>query len=511
MMFRIAEQILGRKDSQENGTCATIFPLYRDAREEDMQTSDLLESFSSAPPLAAKDIRHTPAEADLFHESLEHAALRDLVSRTELFARFRPQVDACLPGKYEQIPIHQTEVHALPAMNIDESSITGNADVVDSMFKELGFDVGTTKFSGILRPIFGDQLSIARLRSLITNRAGHEGSAHSYSHLVFGPGFFHHQMALTHGIIETHWGDTHAGTRSPGSLSFLNTVLDRKPIVLTSLPPYRTCRDLIFTTLSASLLHCLELVTKCESLEDYARTVSFTQLRADVSKIMDRFVSPNTVATLRNNRANEVARLQLPRPVLPFEGGHASLTITTVPQASVPHPTAPPASLNEAASVPKTSVSVCTGVQAHDLQLTVGDVVHENMCLFLRDALVLREFTDAIKGVSSGRILRVLKLLALMYRGSGRMKYAHELLHLVHNLTHIWPKPLRDVMIKNWLVNPSGKPNSWVPVDLLQEHINFWIKVIYKAQGGNASWEWLEMISPTIYDLPPTPRSGNDV
>ncbi|KAI0362888.1 hypothetical protein BV20DRAFT_930443, partial [Pilatotrama ljubarskyi] len=92
----------------------------------------------------------------------------------------------------------------------------------------------------------------------------------------------------------------------------------------------------------------------------------------------------------------------------------------------------------------------------------------------------------------------VLKLLALMYRGSGRLKYAHELLHLVHNLTHVWPKPLRDVMIKNWLVNPSGKPNSWVPVDLLQEHMNFWIKVIYKAQGGNASWEWLEMISPTI-------------
>lgn len=32
-------------------------------------------------------------------------------------------------------------------------------------------------------------------------------------------------------------------------------------------------------------------------------------------------------------------------------------------------------------------------------------------------------------------------------------------------------------MIKNWLVNPTGKPNSWVPVDLMQEHMNFWVKV----------------------------------
>lgn len=35
-----------------------------------------------------------------------------------------------------------------------------------------------------------------------------------------------------------------------------------------------------------------------------------------------------------------------------------------------------------------------------------------------------------------------------------------------------------QVMINNWLVNPTGKPNAWVPVDLLQEHMNFWIKVV---------------------------------
>lgn len=67
--------------------------------------------------------------------------------------------------------------------------------------------------------------------------------------------------------------------------------------------------------------------------------------------------------------------------------------------------------------------------------------------------------------------------------------------------------------MKNWLVNPTGKPNSWVPVDLLQEHMNFWIKVnlshefsstthifqtFYKAHGSNASWEWLEMIGPCV-------------
>ncbi|KAI0725210.1 hypothetical protein C8Q72DRAFT_934282 [Fomitopsis betulina] len=43
-----------------------------------------------------------------------------------------------------------------------------------------------------------------------------------------------------------------------------------------------------------------------------------------------------------------------------------------------------------------------------------------------------------------------------------------------------------------------GKANVWVEVDLLQEHLNFWIKTIYKVHGSSASWEWLVMISPCV-------------
>ncbi|KAL1948717.1 hypothetical protein VTO73DRAFT_10523 [Trametes versicolor] len=116
----------------------------------------------------------------------------------------------------------------------------------------------------------------------------------------------------------------------------------------------------------------------------------------------------------------------------------------------------------------------------------------------MRDALVLREYTDAVKSGDSGRVVTVLKLWALSFRGSGRTKYAHEMLHLLHNLTHVWPAPLRKIVLQNWLVNPTGKPNAWVEVDLMQEHLNYWIKTIYKAHGSNASWEWLTMISPCV-------------
>ncbi|KAJ7859626.1 hypothetical protein B0H14DRAFT_2577057 [Mycena olivaceomarginata] len=130
-----------------------------------------------------------------------------------------------------------------------------------------------------------------------------------------------------------------------------------------------------------------------------------------------------------------------------------------------------------------------------------GDEIYENACLFLRDGLVSREFTDSIKAGDSGRVVIIVKLLALSFRGNGRSKYAYKMLHLIHNLTHVWPKPLRAIILNNWLLNPTGKPFSWVEVDLMQEHMNFWIKTVYQAHGSAASWEWLAMVAPCITAL----------
>lgn len=55
-----------------------------------------------------------------------------------------------------------------------------------------------------------------------------------------------------------------------------------------------------------------------------------------------------------------------------------------------------------------------------------GDMVFENGCLFLRDALQVlsRVFADAVK---SGDLISVLKQWVFSYRGNGCTKYAHEM------------------------------------------------------------------------------------
>ncbi|KAJ7768856.1 hypothetical protein B0H16DRAFT_1307593 [Mycena metata] len=444
MVFRAAEQIIGRTDSQENGTCATIFALWK-ASLEDMKISDLNAAFDKAPPLSLKDILLTAPELEVMDKCLRHCILRIIIEHGgDKFEKFRTALGAALPVTPDKIELHQTVLHPTPAWNIDQSTIIANAEVADAIYDELKVK-GLAHWKWAIKILAGDQLSIARLRSLVNIRAGHEGGYSGFGWGVWMPGLFHGKIADMHGFFVTHWGVPNRGTRNPGSLSFHNTHLHRAPILLSSLPPFRVCRDLVFTSLYSRVLHCLLLVSGKSTLDECAASIeTYAQLEGLAASIQAKFANAELVSELRWQRS----------------------TAQTAEGESPP-----------------------------------GDQIFENSCLFLRDALISREFTDSIKAGDSGRIVLVLKLLALSFRGNGRSKYAYEMLHLIHNLTHVWPKPICAIVLNNWLVNPTGNPFSWVEVDLMQEHMNFWIKTIYQAHGSAASWEWLGMVAPCVTAL----------
>ncbi|KIJ59407.1 hypothetical protein HYDPIDRAFT_162408 [Hydnomerulius pinastri MD-312] len=443
MMWKVAEQIVGRTDSQENGTCATLLPLFK-VKPEDLSAEQLNAKLDSAPELSMDDILLSENNHAFFRECLVHTVMRVAVRfGGEKLRTLTPQVLASTPESSFKIELHKTEIHPLPAMNIDEASTTGNAEVLEAILKELKLDLSQEKFADTAIPIAGDQLSIARLCSVAAYRAGNEGGPGALRWAFFVPGLFHYKMAATHGIILNHLGLANRDLSNPASLHAHNTTLGRKPITPTLLPPFRTCRDLIFVSMYARVLHCLLLTSGKASLDEYSQNLTVEELRQHAEVVVDRYTSSWMVAQLREARA-------------------------------------------EATSQSKDGVS------------TAGDMVYENALLFLRDALILREFTDAVKSGDSGRVVNVLKVWALSYRGTGRTKYAYEVMYLIHNLNHVWPESLVAVVMNNWLVNPTGAVNAFVEVDLVQEHLNFWIKNYYQAHGSGASWEWLETIAPCV-------------
>ncbi|KAJ6454030.1 hypothetical protein C8R47DRAFT_1181220 [Mycena vitilis] len=456
MMNRIAEQILGRKSAQENGTCATLIPLYK-AKLEHLLTSALDKPILAARPLTVDDITLNAEETGFFLKNMVHTILHG----GEGFQRWQHDLDTSQPVSADIIEVHKTPIHPLPAMEIDESSITGNVEVIEEIMRELNLNSDDPDHARYIQLIAGDQLTIARQRSILNVRLGHESGANSWRHIVPVPGLFHAKIADCHGVLETHFGKP--TFRSPGSLGFHNTVLDRLPITLTSLPPFRTCRDLIMVSLYARVLHCLLLVSGKESLEACAESItSYDTLVTYAEKIYSTYADADRVQELREQR-------------IPEERKRDAEAKAAKKSKAAEDPSAP--------NLP---------------HIRKGDMVLENGILFLRDALLTREFADAIKCGDSGRILIILRMWAFCYRGNGRTKYAHEMLHLLHNLICVWTKDLRWIVLQNWLANPQGKARAFVEIDLVQEHLNFWIKKIYKADGAGHSWDWPSLISPCV-------------
>ncbi|KAJ6492499.1 hypothetical protein C8R47DRAFT_975886 [Mycena vitilis] len=131
----------------------------------------------------------------------------------------------------------------------------------------------------------------------------------------------------------------------------------------------------------------------------------------------------------------------------------------------------------------------------------VRDITLENSILYNRDALFYVEFTRAIKKGDIGRVLNVLRIWMVMMRSPKTMpRYADAMFETLVRIKKFPPK-LRELYLVNWLVNLTGRLYGFKPVDLLQEHQNFWAKIIYTAKGTNKSWKWLSMITVCIFTL----------
>jgi hypothetical protein len=161
--FRVGEQRKASKDHFDNGTTATLIPLFdvdfgglpldlkptRDNRKPvlDFDASDMLPSLKQMQELE---------EAQLWH-------IEDILFDTcpELRKCFKDQIHP--PRDILPIPVHKTKQYPLPAMHIDESSLEGTLKVLNSIItKTLKLSGDGLEKHGIIL-CAGDQLTMSLL------------------------------------------------------------------------------------------------------------------------------------------------------------------------------------------------------------------------------------------------------------------------------------------------------------------------------------------------------------
>lgn len=162
--FRVGEQRKASKDHFDNGTTATLIPLFdvnfgglpldlkppREGRRPvivDITIDDLLPSLTQVNELEEEMLWHIE---DILFDSFP--GLRE---------RFKDQIQP--PRDIFPIPLHKTEQYPLPAMHIDESSIEGTLKVLETIIAQvLGMSDNEIKKHGLIL-CAGDLLTLALL------------------------------------------------------------------------------------------------------------------------------------------------------------------------------------------------------------------------------------------------------------------------------------------------------------------------------------------------------------
>ena len=107
------------------------------------------------------------------------------------------------------------------------------------------------------------------------------------------------------------------------------------------------------------------------------------------------------------------------------------------------------------------------------------DTVLMNNILYNRDVLHYWLLVKSIKAGDIGRVVLVLRVwMVMMCTPKTMPRYANAIFETLGRLQQ-YPERARKLFLHNWLVNLTGKVNGFKEVDLLQEHINFWIKVSF--------------------------------
>ncbi|KDQ56803.1 hypothetical protein JAAARDRAFT_132254 [Jaapia argillacea MUCL 33604] len=127
------------------------------------------------------------------------------------------------------------------------------------------------------------------------------------------------------------------------------------------------------------------------------------------------------------------------------------------------------------------------------------DAVKRQFTMWNRDVLGYIVLDQAIKRGDIGTMEAMLPHLLFRFVGGKNSKYAIEVLELLQGLEREWPPDVRDFVREHcWLVNMTGKPLDFLPIDKAQEHNIKDIKVTYCSEGPNIKWEYLKKMHPVV-------------
>ncbi|KIL59611.1 hypothetical protein M378DRAFT_14729 [Amanita muscaria Koide BX008] len=433
-------------DSLRHLTSGLMFVLQHGVKSEDLRFSDYLWQRSEynpvniGKPLSRKtyydllELCHEDGDADI-EDSREifntWVFLRDLVEHVDGFDNLRTQLKE--PDVIEQIPVAKTDIYPAYAMDVNNSTVSGNIQAIELLMAQVGYgspdDEDAIDIGESVMLIHGDLGTGERINSILKRRSIEDRPWERFQYAKFCPGFFHVNMACA----ETLWRITLklalAQVDETCVMKDLAILRPKETRRISSKFEFRCVHQAIKHIGIARRLDCWrnalqKKYPQFKSLEEFAKTnPKLTDLRAIAKELVTDYVANYKLCSLRMKSESE------------------------------------------------------------------RDEQYENAALVQQYFLLYEELSYSMNAGDIGRLERCLLPWILLFKATGKHKYATAMEKFLVDTHFNCPEPLRHAIRYNILVNPTGKPGKFRGVDWVVESYNCEIKVNHGGQGSNRTVE----------------------
>ncbi|KAG0349917.1 hypothetical protein BGZ54_004123 [Gamsiella multidivaricata] len=293
--FRRSDQRLLNTDTFENGALATI----------------IICDTHCEPDLDDNPARHLTLDHLIPHaDNEDHLRLVFRHHLTKVLNRRIPALDSrpecVMPAPTKRLlPYNATTTFPLPSMNIDQSSIQGNQEILNAIM-ESALELPPEWFNNRRLILAGDQLTVSRLRSLKQLRWDDVSTYHRLDWAIPVMQLFHMQMLLASTILRTHYGSMSA----PGSLAYNAVMLGRKRVNLDK-PDFHATDELLRHTFDGIVLRLWEIEMGHDDIESFAFEGSADELKDFVDRkvtiILERYFTTVNLDQLNGTASRNAA------------------------------------------------------------------------------------------------------------------------------------------------------------------------------------------------------------
>ncbi|KAH0834264.1 hypothetical protein J3R83DRAFT_11620 [Lanmaoa asiatica] len=456
-------------ESLKHLTSGLLFPLAHGVTPDDLRCSEELWKKSLLNPDARREQCRTWWDLINLHDVAEPQPtnsnampsrchqfnawmfLHDLCTYgPEYFRQFKPMITH--PDPIEQIPLVKTPIFAARAMDVNNSTVSGNVRAVIELLKQggvhesaqMGSEEDTTNnqdspdISQYVILMHGDLGTAERLYAVQLRRSIESTPWHRFQHIVFIPGLFHLKMACADVLWRCF---IHPQAAREDETCLMNDVALLRPketFTFTSKPGFRRMHQLIGHAGICRRLNCwlVYVQTKNQrltSLDDFASTKpTLKNLQSMADEIAQQFVTTHQIQRICRKRK-----------------------------------------------------------ESRDLQ-------YENALLLNKYFLLYEELSYAMNCGDIGRVETCIVHWIPILKAIGKHKYATYMLNFLLNVHFVYPPGLKRAVRYHLLVNPTGQSMKWRAVDWCVELNNLFTKVKNGGKGSNRTVDRIILESPLV-------------